>query len=275
MTVDELVPAGSIPRRGQAPASMIERMTLILNAFDGPAPVRTLLDVVDRTGLPRSSVHRIIDQMLRLRWLAHAPGGYRLGTRALELGGLAVEHNEIRHAMRPLLQDLCGRTGMVAHLGVLDGPEVLIVDKVADRCCDDIPTRLGARMPAHCTALGKALLATLPPRVLELACRERLPRLTPRTIGHRADLHRELDRVRCHRGVAVDRAESFSGVVCVAVAIRAATEHAGVAALSLSGRLEGGRAPGTSRAAELLVEVVQAAVRADALCYGAGRRCRA
>ncbi|MBF6289723.1 IclR family transcriptional regulator [Nocardia cyriacigeorgica] len=258
MTVDELVHARSAPL---APASMIERMTLILNAFDGPAPVLTLLDVVDRTGLPRSSVHRIIDQMLRLRWLAHAPGGYRLGTRALELGGLAVEHLEIRQTVSPLLPELCRRTGLVAHLGVLDGPDVLVVDKVADRCGAGIPTRLGGRMPAHCTAIGKALLATLSPRVLELAFRERLPQLTPRTIGHRDDLRRELDRVRDHQGIAVDHGEALSGVACVAVAIRTDAESGGLAAVSLSGRLGDGHAPGAGRVAQVLVEVVDANAR--------------
>lgn len=261
MTVDVLVqPRSAQQHSGPPPSSMIERMTLILDAFDGPDPVRTLLDVADRTGLPRSSVHRIIDQMVRLRWLAHAPGGYRLGTRALEVGGLAVEHNEIRDAVSPLLHEVCQRTGMVGHLGVLDGPEVLYLDKAAGRSGDRIPTRLGGRMPAHCTAVGKALLATLEPSVVELAFRERLPQRTPRTISHRAELHRELDRVRSHQGVAVDREESVTGVVCVAVPIRGRMPGA-VAALSLSGRLGGPRAPGTSRLARVLVEVADEAAR--------------
>lgn len=267
MTVDVPVQPRQAQRGGVPPVSMIERMTLILDAFDGTIPVRTLLDVAERTGLPRSSVHRIIDQMVRLRWLAHAPGGYRLGTRALELGGLAVEHNEIREAVSPLLQEVCQRTGMVGHLGVLDGPEVLYLDKAAGRSGDAIPTRLGGRMPAHSTAIGKALLATLEPSVVELAFRERLPRLTARTIGRRAELHRELDRVREHQGVAVDREESVAGVVCVAVPIRGRVPGA-VGALSLSGRLGGARAPGTSRLARVLVEVADEAARAVFPRYG-------
>ncbi|MGY0498952.1 IclR family transcriptional regulator [Nocardia sp. FBN12] len=258
MTVDERFAPRSVAHIGHTPVSMIERMTLIMDTFDGPAPVRTLLDVAERTGLPRSSVHRIIDQMIRLRWLAHAPGGYRLGTRTLELGGLAIEHNEIRDAWGPLLHELCQRTGMVAHLGVLDGPEVLVIDKAVGRGGDSIPTRLGGRVPAHCTAVGKALLATLRPSVIELAFGERLPQPTPHTIGHRAELHSELDRVRRHRGVAVDREEALPGVVCVAVPIRAGT---GIAALSLSGRVGGTRAPGTSRLARILVDVADEAAR--------------
>ncbi|MFE3542932.1 IclR family transcriptional regulator [Nocardia sp. NPDC059177] len=261
MTVDAHTAPRSVAHTGRTPVSMIERMTLILDTFDGPAPMRTLVDVAERTGLPRSSVHRIIDQMIRLRWLAHAPGGYRLGNRALELGGLAIEHNEIRDAMGPRLHELCQRTGMVAHLGVLDGPEVLIIDKAVGRSGDNIATRLGGRLPAHCTAVGKALLATLRPSVVELAFPERLPRRTSHTIAHRAELHGELDRVRRHRGVALDREESLLGIVCVAVPIRAGG-HGGIAALSLSGRLGGARAPGTSRLARLLVEVADESARA-------------
>lgn len=271
MTASRTAPR-SVAHTGPAPASMIERMTLIMDAFDGPVPVRTLLDVAERTGLPRSSVHRIVDQMIRLRWLADAPGGYRLGTRALELGGLAIEHNEIRDAWGPLLHELCQRTGMVAHLGVLDGPEVLVIDKAVGRGGDNIPTRLGGRVPAHCTAVGKALLATLHPSVIELAFRERLPQLTPHTIGHRPELHSELDRVRRHRGVAVDREESLTGVVCVAVPIRARTPS-GIAALSLSGRVGGTRAPGTSRLAQILVDVADEAARTEA-DQGSGPRAR-
>ncbi|MEV6661368.1 IclR family transcriptional regulator [Nocardia fluminea] len=261
MTIDMRVAPEPVQRSGLPPASMIERMTLILDAFDGASPIRTLLDVAESTGLPRSSVHRIIDQMVRLRWLAHAPGGYRLGLRTFELGGLAAEHNEVRDAVSPLLHEVAQRTGMVGHLGVLDGPEVLYLDKAAGRSCDPLPTRLGGRMPAHSTAVGKALLATLDPGVVELAFRERLPQLTPRTITHRAELHRELGRVRSHQGVAVDREESVTGVVCVAVPIRSRVPGA-VAALSLSGRLGGARAPGTSGLARILVEVADEAARA-------------
>ncbi|MFF0546432.1 IclR family transcriptional regulator [Nocardia thailandica] len=278
MTVHGRVTTRPVSRTGAIPVSMIERMTLILDTFDGPAPVRTLLDVAERTGLPRSSAHRIIDQMIRLRWLAHAPGGYRLGTRALELGGLAIEHNEIRDALGPLLHELCGRTGMIAHLAVLDGPRVLLIDKAVGRGGDSLPTRLGGRMPAHCTAVGKALLAALPPSVVELALPDRLPRFTDRTIDRRADLHRELDRVRCHRGVAVDREESLDGVVCVAAPLRDGRRGA-VAALSLSGRAGATRPPGSSRAAELLVEAAEEAARAgisrrgsSAVSPGSGRR---
>ncbi|WP_280297098.1 IclR family transcriptional regulator [Nocardia abscessus] len=252
--------SGSAARPGQPPVSMIERMTLILEAFDGATPSLTLVELAERTGLPRSTVHRILDQLIRLRWLAHAPGGYRLGLRTLELGGLAAEHNEIRDAVSPLLQDLHQQTGMVGHLGVLDGHDVLYLDKVGGRCAATVPTRLGGRMPAHSTALGKALLATLEPSIVEASFRDRLPQLTARTLADRAELHRELSRIRNRQGVAVDNEESVTGIACVAVPIRG--RGAAVAAVSLSGRVGADRAVlDTARLARALAEVAQEAGR--------------
>ncbi|MEU7143812.1 IclR family transcriptional regulator [Nocardia sp. NPDC046473] len=247
-------------RPPQPPVSMIERMTLILDAFDGATPTLTLLGLSERTGLPRSTVHRILDQMIRLRWLAHAPGGYRLGMRTLELGGLAADHNEIRDVVSPLLHDLCQRTGMVGHLGVLDGREVLYLDKAGGRFAATVPTRLGGRMPAHSTALGKALLASLEPSIVETSFRDHLPQLTARTICDRAELHRELARIRQRQGVAVDNEESVAGIACVGVPLRG--RGAAVAALSLSGQIGSERAAlDTARLARVLVEVAHEAGR--------------
>ncbi|MFF2083058.1 IclR family transcriptional regulator [Nocardia sp. NPDC058176] len=248
------------------PTSMIERMTLILDAFDSTTPTLTLLGLAERTGLPRSTVHRILDQMIRLRWLAHTPGGYRLGLRVLELGGLAAEHNELREVVGPLLYELSQRTGLIGHLAVLDGREVLILDRAGARSRVAIPTRIGGRLPAHCTAVGKALLATLEPGIAEASLRGSTAR-TARTIVDRAELHRELARIRNRQGVAVDTEESLPGVACVAVPIRG--RGVAMAAISLSGTVNGERsALDTARLARALAEVAKEASRALAPRHG-------
>ncbi|MGQ4619476.1 IclR family transcriptional regulator domain-containing protein [Nocardia sp. R7R-8] len=235
-------------------------MTLILEAFAGATPTLTLVELAERTGLPRSTVHRILDQLVRLRWLAHAPGGYRLGLRTLEMGGLAAGHNEIRDAVSPLLHDVCRQAGMVGHLGVLDGRDVLYLDKVGGRIAASVPTRFGGRMPAHSTALGKALLATLDPSIVDTLFRDRLPQLTTRTLADRAELHRELGRIRNRQGVAVDNEETVPGIMCVAVPIRG--RGAAVAAVSLSGRTGADAAvPDTARLARALAEIAREAGR--------------
>ncbi|MCA2207175.1 MULTISPECIES: IclR family transcriptional regulator [Nocardia] len=260
---------GSARPAGAPPTSMIERMTLILDAFDATTPTLTLLGLAERTGLPRSTVHRILDQMIRLRWLAHTPGGYRLGLRVLELGGLAAEHNELREVVGPLLYDLSQRTGLVGHLAVLDGREVLFLDRAGRRGQVAIPTRIGGRLPAHCTALGKALLATLEPGIAEASLRGNTVARTARTIIDRVELHRELARIRHRQGVAVDTEESLPGVGCVAVPIRG--RGVAVAAISLSGTVNGDRAAlDTARLARALAEVANEASRALTPRHGRG-----
>ncbi|WP_228001132.1 IclR family transcriptional regulator [Nocardia australiensis] len=236
-------------------------MTLILDAFDTSTPVLTLLGLAERTGLPRSTVHRILDQMIRLRWLSDAPGGYRLGMRLFELGGLAADHNEIRDVVSPLLHDLCQRTGLVGHIGVLDGREVLYLDKAGGRGTVHIPTRLGGRMPAHSTALGKALLATHESSIVGTSFPDRLTQLTSRTICDRAELHRELARTRQRQGVALDNEESANGIACVAVPIRG--RGAAPCALSLSGQTGAGHpALDTAVLARVLFEVAHESAQA-------------
>lgn len=247
----------TVVRSASAPASMIERMTLILDAFDSATPTLTLLGLAERTGLPRSTVHRILDQMIRLRWLAHSTGGYRLGMRPLELGGLAADHSEVRDVVNPLLHELCQRTGLVGHLAVLDGREVVYLDKAGGRFAANLPTRLGGRMPAHCTAVGKAMLASLDPNNVDATFRSRLPRLTPRTISTIDDLHQELAQIRLRHGVAVDNEESLTGIACVAAPLRG--RGPATAALSLSGQV---RAINAERLARMIVEVAGEASRA-------------
>lgn len=218
--------------RPAAPPSMVERMTLILGAFDGATPRLTLQEIADRSGLPRSTVHRILDQLVRLRWLDHTGSGYRLGLRSLELGGLAVAHNELREATAPLLHDLHLRTATTVHLAVLDRLDIVYLDKVAGRG-DVGTTRVGGRTPAHATAAGKAILAWTDPRQVDAMFRGKLVPRTPRTLHTMEALEQELVAVRARGGLAYDREESAAGVACVAAPLRGSGRA--VAAVSLTG----------------------------------------
>ena len=224
--------AGESARR-ESPPSMIERMTLILDAFNGPTARLTLEDVARRTRLPRSTAHRILDQLVKQRWLAHHSFGYGLGQRALGLGGQDGGHGKIREAAAPLLHELQITTGLVAHLAVLDDAEVFYLDKLGGRLAASVPSRVGGRAPAHCTALGKAMLAWLEPEQVDALLGENISRFTSRTIGELGTLHQELHRIRQRRGLAFERGESYPGIACVAAAIRGA--EGPVAGISLVG----------------------------------------
>src|SRR5436190_20712225 len=140
------------------PSAVIDRVSLVLDAFDGPGRL-TLAQIVRRTGLPRSSAHRMLERLVKLRWLRRSGRDYELGMRLVELGSLAVHQDRLHRAAIPLLHDLHRATGLVVHLAVLDGSDVVYLEKIGDRMIAAIPTRVGGRQPAHCAAVGKAMLA--------------------------------------------------------------------------------------------------------------------
>ncbi|MFF0011494.1 IclR family transcriptional regulator [Streptomyces sp. NPDC005374] len=237
--------------RHALPPSMMERVTLIMDLFECPQTRLTLETVSRRTGLPRSTTHRILDQLVRLDWLHHTLTGYLLGPRALGLGGREIGHSTLRAAAAPQLLELAVRTRMVVHLAVLDGPEIYYLDKVGGRAAVDIPSRVGGREVAHCTGLGKAMLAWLSPEEIDDRYARAMERRTPHSIGHLDILHRELGAVRRRNGLAVDRGECFPDIACVGLAIRG--PDGPVAAISAVG--EGGSA--VERIAPLVVNAVR------------------
>jgi len=209
------------PQRRELPPSMVERMTLILDAFPGRSSRLTLEDVARITHLPRSTAHRILDQLVKLSWLEHSSFGYSLGRRALYLGGVADDTNELRAAASQHLHTLMLRTGLTVHLAVLDEGRIRYLDKIGARFATSVPSRVGGYAPAHCTALGRAMLAWLPAEEVDERVGDSVRARTGRTIGTLANLHAELNRVRGRHGLAVERGECFEEIACVAAAVHA------------------------------------------------------
>ncbi|MFI5718097.1 IclR family transcriptional regulator [Nocardia sp. NPDC051750] len=218
-------------RTPDVPTSMVERMTRILDAFDGHQVRLSLEEVAYRAQLPRSTVYRILHQLVCSDWVEHTSFGYALGRRAARLGG--DERGRIRAASAPLLHELHLRTGMVVHLTVLDGGDSLYLDKIGGSFATRLPSRVGGRAPAYSTAGGKAILAWLEPEVIDGLYGRSFQRRTDRTITEPAALHHELNRIRLRCGLAFERSESVSGVVCVGAAVRG--PEGPVAAVSLCG----------------------------------------
>ena len=132
------------------PSAVIDRISLVLDAFDGPGRL-TLAQIVRRTGLPRSSAHRMLERLVQLRWLRRSGRDYELGMRLVELGSLAVHQDRLVRAARPLLGELHRATGLVVHLAVLDGPDVVYLEKVGDRLIvrDPHPGRRSSARALH------------------------------------------------------------------------------------------------------------------------------
>src|SRR5262249_9372738 len=151
----------------ETPSAVIDRVSLVLDTFDGPGRL-TLAQVVRRTGLPRSSAHRMLERLGPPRRLRPNGRHYELGIGLVGPRPPGWPHG----AAIPLLHDLHRATGLVVHLAVLDGSDVVYLEKIGDRMTAAIPTRVGGRQPAHCAAVGKAMLAYNEADVVDLATRK-------------------------------------------------------------------------------------------------------
>lgn len=202
------------------PQSMVERMTLILDLFSNREARMSLEQIARSTGLPRSTAHRILDQLVRLNWLEHTGMGYLLGGRSLGLGGGGNAHDDLRAAASPHLHELLIRTGAVIHLATLEGDRVRYLDKLGGRFANSVPSRVGGTAPASCTALGKAMLAYLEAEDVDQIIGERPSTRTTTSIANLDSLHQELIRIRSRNGLALERGEYDPEIACVAAAIR-------------------------------------------------------
>ncbi|WP_280490351.1 IclR family transcriptional regulator [Nocardia carnea] len=216
--------------------TVLGRIASIMESFDGGQQVLGLGLLSERTGLPKSTLHRLADQLCQVGWIARDSGGYRLGMRMFELGSLALEGNTLHEAALPHLQALAAKTGMSVHLGILDHAEVVHLEKVTAGS-PRFSSRRGSRSPAYCSALGKALAAfddDAVPTILSSP----MPRRTAATITEPFLFRAELNRVR-KTGVAFDRGEMNESLVCVAAPIGRAGDTIG--AVSLTGATGGMR----------------------------------
>ncbi|MEV0354868.1 IclR family transcriptional regulator [Nocardia sp. NPDC050697] len=207
------------------PVSVVERISLVLETFNGVGPL-TLAQVTSRTGLPRSSVHRLLEQLASTGWLARSPDQtYELGVKAYEMGQAALNQNRLLRGARPVMQAFAQQTGLTIQLAVVDHGDTVYLAKINGRASGPTPTAVGQRVPAHLTAVGKAQLAftaaTRNPHVIRglgHTVGGELVRRTAQSIGTDAQLAEELGTVR-DRGAAFDRGEAFSGLGCVGVPI--------------------------------------------------------
>jgi DNA-binding IclR family transcriptional regulator len=213
--------------------TVIGRAFRVLDTFDGGRPELTLDEIAEHSGLSRSTAHRLAGQLVRQGALERSRRGWRLGTRMFELGQLVVREQRLRERALAYMQDLYTATGETVQLAVPDAGAVLYVEIISGHRKVATPSRRGGRMPMHCTALGKALLAFSADGGREfLAGEPELEARTPRTIVDLAALRQELHEVRVDQ-LAYDREEAALGLCCVAAPILDGTGTA-AAALSVS-----------------------------------------
>ncbi len=227
-------------RRGESTyhTRAVSRALQILSCFSVKDFELSVGDLHDKLGVHKSTLVRLLQSLAEEGFIEQNPltDKYRLGIKTFEIGSMChrTRLRNLGALARPTMQQVTSKTGLSANLAIRDRQEIVYVETVEP---NDLPLRMaysaGDRFGIHHTALGKAMIAHLPPEDLELLLDGmELAPLTPRTITTADQLVRELWEVRT-RGYAVDDEESLPGLRCVAAPI---WDSSGVvAALSASG----------------------------------------
>jgi IclR family pca regulon transcriptional regulator len=187
--------------------------------------VQGIAEIADGLGMSRSTTHRYVITLAALGYIKQtANRKYRLGLRVTDLGMSALNSTGLQEQAHSDLEELRRRTTFTTSLAVLDGPEILYVDRARSlrrgQNKIDLNVRPGSRLPAYCTAIGKVLLAGLPESERrEIVAEIKLERLGPNTVTSKKALLVELDHVS-EEGVAVDDEELASGLLAIAAPVR-------------------------------------------------------
>lgn len=228
----------SVRRQRSGSPNVVHSVVRALSLLDAMAAQGRPIGIADlskRVRLHVSTVHRLLATLISRGYVRQDPetGKYGLGLRTFVLGQAYLEQADLRRVVHPALERLVQTTGETANLVVMDREEAVYLDKAESTQSLRFFSRIGHRAPVHCTAVGKVLLAWLPPAEREeTLARLTLAPLTRNTITEADALRRELDRVAA-QGYAVDREECEDGASCLAVPLR---DHTGrvVAALGIS-----------------------------------------
>lgn len=208
----------------------------VLRAFSQADQELGVTELAARLGLGKSTTHRLLATLEAERLLEQDQGSgkYRLGLALYELGTKVSEHADLHEAALPVLTTLRHRTGEMVHIGVLDGLEVVYVERLESHRLIPVFRQVGHRLPAHWTSSGKVLLAALPrPELLRRLAGVTLEVGTDRTIDDVDRLVDELDRCAA-RGWASNVEEGHLGVASVGAPLRGADASV-IAAVSVVG----------------------------------------
>lgn len=210
----------------------------VLRAFTATEREWGVSDLARRIGIAKSTAHRLLATLTDEGLLEQdvETGRYRLGLAVFDLAA-AVQTHDLHEAVLTPMTELRNRTGETVHVGVLDGREVVYIERLDSPNTLRLFLEVGRRSSAHCTGCGKALLAFAPTKQVDRLLKGwKLPRITPHTLTTEAALRGDLEIVR-HRGYACNRRESEVGVISFAAPIRDRSGRT-VAAISVAGPAE-------------------------------------
>lgn len=219
-----------VARLTPAVVRSLDVLELFLEARHG----LTAPEVMQRTGLPRTTVHELLTTLAQRKYLRRddRTATYHLGLSVFRLGNAFAERLDLHSVGLMVAQSVAEECDETVHVGILEGPDVVYVCKVDSTQSVRMVSRMGGRVPASCTAVGKALLAYVPEPERKKLLRKGLAKLTPKSITEPHVLANQLDEIRAS-GIAFEAGESNPDVSCVAAPVR---DHTGnvIAALSIS-----------------------------------------
>ena len=211
----------------------LKKIATILDCFSALDRKLSVSEIASRTGLPRSTAHRLTMALREVGFLDQdrARDEYRLGLKLFKLGNVVLAGMDLQKEAGPFVSALAELTGETVHLCVFDDRQMVFVDRRAG-------SRSGEHIviettPCHCTGVGKAALAFQPADVIDKVIRMGLKAYTRNTLTERDRLLADLEVTR-GRGYAIDDGEVEIGVRCVAAPIRSAGGTV-IAGLSVSG----------------------------------------
>jgi DNA-binding IclR family transcriptional regulator len=196
----------------------------------------SLAELSKRVGLHNSTTFHLVRTMVSLGYIRQIKDGkrYRIGRPLFALAASALDEIEMVSLATPVLEDLSRETGESGHFAVRMGDTVVVIARTAGPGAFQLTDRVGVVRPAHCTALGKVMLAALRPDQLDrLLDRVELAPVTPKSITEISVLKKDLDEVR-RSGMAFDDGEFNPEVRCVAVPVKDFTGQV-IGAIGISG----------------------------------------
>lgn len=206
------------PRPDEATSSVTTALRLLKAIGPGERSLG-VSELARRLGIAKSTAHRLLALLANEHFARRtANGQYALGFALWELGTRMVAGLDLREAAHPALERLRNATQEAVHLAILEGRDVIYIDRIESPATLQLFRRIGYRMPAHATSSGKAILAFSPALTVQAVLGNGLRRLTPNTVGSRAALGSELARTRA-RGYAASFGESEIGVNSVGAPI--------------------------------------------------------
>lgn len=218
------------------PLRAVQRVMAILASFSLERPELGISDIAALVGLTPSSVYRVVASLELGGFLEQNPstGKYQLGLEVFSLGSIVLEQMGLGRQSFPFMEELARISRETVNLGVLRQGQVMYLQKIESPEILRAGLTVGSRVPVHCTAIGKMLLAHLPEsQVEEIVAQRGLPRYGPNTLISLPALKVDLSRIR-ERGYSIDDEEMGPDMRCIGAPIR---NHRGevVAGLAIAG----------------------------------------